>query len=373
MTRRALLFVLLAAAAVPAAAHPYLAAPAVEIGDQRSLPWNGATDFGLVADYDVATRLVPETLALLSPTTPPLVRYETLRRAALYLSPRFAAPDVSLALRLKLGRRLQERADRSDVSPRLKALSLFDLGCFEALCGRDRTLSSGRDGYALAAQALPYLPEAAAEVEYVLLQLSTSAPDYERHFGAALAGAQEGTLLAANLLDDFDHEFADLAALRADLRRAAEEDELFPGFPTPPPVPGADPAVREEVVLLVPASLSVRKAEDGALAVSWVTTAPEAVRLAVGKHMVVGTRIDEGVWAGERRLEAHDGEALFDGEPLEAADGTSFLRDLPDTSPLVLRAKVQIFETDIPGQHMWSPTGDRYRVLWERTYEAVLR
>ena len=37
-----------------------------------------------------------------------------------------------------------------------------------------------------------------------------------------------------------------------------------------------------------------------------------------------------------------------------------------------LSRPTQVFETDIPTQHMWSPTGGRYRVLWERTYEVRL-
>lgn len=374
MARRALLVLplLLLPTALPAGAHPYLAERAVEIGDARALPWNGATDFGLVADYDVATRLVPDTLALLTPTTPPLVRYEILRRAALYLSPRFSTLEAALPLRLKLGRRLRDRVNDPNAPPRLRALARFDAGCFEALCGRDRTLASGRDGYAQAAQALPDLPEAAAEVSYVLARIAP-ASQADPHTQAALDGAQEGTLLAVNILRDWDHEYPTLEALRAELHKSVTMDAWIPDYPQPPPVPGADPDARQEVVLLVPAALSVRKADDGALAVGWVTTAPEAVRVAVGKRMVLGTRIDESVWAGGKHLEGHDSETLLSGEPLWDADSTSFLRDLPATGPLVLRATVRVFETDIPDQHLWSPTGGRYRVLWERTYEVPLR
>jgi hypothetical protein len=358
-----------------AGAHPYLAEESVVIGEARSLPWNGETDFGLVADYDVKTRLVPDTLALLSATTTPLVRFETLRRAALYLSPRFCTPEVALPLRVRLARRLRERVDTPGAPPRLLALARFDAGTFEALCAKDRTLTSGRAGYSLASLALPDLPEASAEVAYVLCRLAPPGTPTEGHGSAALAGCREGSPLARNLLRDFQHEFETLDALRADLGQTTDGREMVPGFPQPPAVPGADPDVRHEVVLLAPAAISVREADDGARVVGWVRANPVPVRLAVGHRMVIGTRIDEGVWVGEERIPAHDTETLLGGEPMGAVDGASFLRDLPEASdggPVTLRAKVQVFETDIPPQHMGSPTGGRYRVLWERTYEVRL-
>lgn len=375
MRTTCLLLCLLALTAVAAEAHPYLAESGVAIGEARSLPWNGETDFGLVADYDVPARLVPDTLAILSATTPPLVRFETLRRATLYLSPRFSSPEVALRLRIQLARRLQERAAREGLAPRLLALSRLDAGCFEALCAQDRTLSSGRDGYAQAKQAVSALPEAAAEVDYVLGRLAVGGMADQEHRGAALTAVEEGSLLALNILRDWQHEFATLADLRAELQRDRTNAVPEPGFPQPPPVPGANPEVRHEVVLLAPAALSVRKAEDDARVIGWVKANPLPVRLAVGHRMVVGTRIDESVWVGGERVATHDTETLLGGEPLGATGLAGYLRGVPawsDARPVVLRAHVQVFETDIPTQHMWSPTGGRYRVLWERTYEVRL-
>ena len=370
-----LLALLLGLATATARAHPYLSEGGVAIGEARSLPWNGETDYGLASDYDVGTRLVPDTLAILSATTQPLVRFETLRRAALELSPRFATPEVALGFRVQLARRLHARVDREGLTPRLLALARFDAGCFEALCAKDRTLSSGRDGYALAKLALPALPEAAGEVEYVLARLVVGGMADQEHASAALRAAEEGTPLARNILRDDQHEFPTLTALREDLERVRASASSLPGFPQPPAVPDADPKVRHEVVLLVPAAVSVRKAAAGALVVGWVKANPLPVRLAVGHRMVVGTRIEESVWRGEERVSAHDTETLLGGEPMWAVNGEGYLRDVPaatDGQAVVLRATVQIFETDIPPQHMWSPTGGRYRVLWERTYEVRL-
>lgn len=375
MRPTAILLLLLVAAGA-ANAHPYLSEGALLIGDERSLPWNGETDFGLVSTYDAKARLVPDTLALLNGTSAPLVRFETLRRAALYLSPRFSTPEAALSLRIQLARRLGERTEVEGLTPRALALARFDAGCFDALCAMDRTLSSGRDGYALAKRALADLPEAAAEIQYVLARIAPPGRTDEAHAGAALEAAEDGTPLARNILRDWQHEYATLKALCTYLDRQQSSTHPEMGFPQPPPVPGANPEARHEVVLLAPAALSVRKAEDGALAVGWVEASPLTIRLEVGHRMIVGTRIEESVWAGEERVAAHDSEALLGGEPMWASGSKSFPRDLPtatEGTPVVLRAVVQIFETDIPGQHMWSPTGGRYRVLWERTYEVRLR
>src|SRR5215471_12437286 len=80
---------LLVVTAITAAARPALAGPPFlchpfEIGTAASLPWEPGKDFWRGrADYDVA-RLVDDTMALLTPNTPVLVRMETLRRATFY-------------------------------------------------------------------------------------------------------------------------------------------------------------------------------------------------------------------------------------------------------------------------------------------------
>jgi hypothetical protein len=304
------------------------------------------------------------------------VRFETLRRAALYLSTRSVTPDVALPVRLKLGRRLQARAADTRLLPRARALARFDAGCFEALCGKDRTLSSGRDGYAQAKRALDALPEAAAEVEYVLARIAPPGQAGDAHAGAALRGAKDDTLLSRAILRDWQHEYPSLEALRAELARQDALTEPEPGFPTPPPVPGADPERRHEVVLLASRALAVRDEPDGAVAVGWVAAHPVALRLEVGHRMVLGTRIRQSVHVGEQHLERHDSEALLGGEPLHAVGSKSFLHQLPegsDEAPVVLRATVEVFETDVPGQHLWHPEGGRYRVLWTRRYEVRLR
>jgi len=104
-------------AANPALAGPPLLCFPFDIGTARSLPmgtggWR-ATDPG----YDV-THLVDDTLALLTPETPVIVRMETLRRATIY-----AALDAGAAERLL--KALQARA----AAPTAGApLAVFDFG-----------------------------------------------------------------------------------------------------------------------------------------------------------------------------------------------------------------------------------------------------
>jgi hypothetical protein len=91
MTRRTLRSVssilitagLLLALVRPAPAGPVLICKNYEIGAAKSLPWGGSDWRSVKPDYDI-NRLVEDTLALLTPDTPVIVRMETLRRAVIY-------------------------------------------------------------------------------------------------------------------------------------------------------------------------------------------------------------------------------------------------------------------------------------------------
>lgn len=68
-------------------------------------------------------------------------------------------------------------------------------------------------------------------------------------------------------------------------------------------------------MLLVPVALSVRKTEDGALAVGWAKTNPLPVRLEVGHRMVVGTPIPRVRLVVERGLTLRCRLVNPEGEP----------------------------------------------------------
>src|SRR5437667_11540374 len=67
-----------------AEAGPPLICHAFEIGNAKSLPWGNSQNWNSPKlGYDIA-KLSEDTIALLSPDVPVVVRMETLRRAAIY-------------------------------------------------------------------------------------------------------------------------------------------------------------------------------------------------------------------------------------------------------------------------------------------------
>src|SRR5882724_6347749 len=96
-----------ALAGPPLICHPF------DIGSARSLPWTGPVWSRIDKNYNT-DRLVEDTLGLLTPNTPVLVRLETLRRATVYCllptADRTVTPPVNdAAVPRGLLSRLQDR------------------------------------------------------------------------------------------------------------------------------------------------------------------------------------------------------------------------------------------------------------------------
>ena len=101
----------------PALAGPPLLCFPFEIGAARSLPMGTGGWHATDPSYNVA-HLVDDTVALLTPQTPVIVRMETLRHAAIYASTNAAVADALL-------KTLQARAS----APTADApLAVFDFG-----------------------------------------------------------------------------------------------------------------------------------------------------------------------------------------------------------------------------------------------------
>src|SRR5471030_2220606 len=103
MTQLRPLLVAMAALAAVLLARPALAGPPLlcfpfDIGSARSLPMGHGGWHATDPTYDVS-RLVPDTLALLTPTAPVMVRMETIRRATIYAS---AHPTLAAQLMTEL-------------------------------------------------------------------------------------------------------------------------------------------------------------------------------------------------------------------------------------------------------------------------------
>jgi hypothetical protein len=195
--------------AAPALAGPPLVCHPINIGSARSLPWTSAS-WKLSGDqsYDM-THLVSDTLALLGPDTPVLVRMETIRRAALY-----SQNNATVARELLAG--LQKRATRGEHD----ALAAFDYGYLietyrqlemafrmsrgGASPGNWVNPAAGFGGYAWVKKAIS-MRGGDAEMEFAaaLITRENWKQDYPGHVAKARAGMKQDPLLAQNALSSF--------------------------------------------------------------------------------------------------------------------------------------------------------------------------
>jgi hypothetical protein len=222
------LTILTAILAIPQAAlgGPPLTCHPFDIGGAKSLPWTAdILNLQGSSDYDIS-RLADDTLALLQPGTPVIVRMETLRRAALYSR---RDPLVAMDLLTKL----KSRATGSE------ALARFDAGYFaETLRQADMTFkknpngswdpvyaanaATGFAGYAWVQKAIE-LRGQDPDMEFAAA-LITSYPrqkSYDEHLRKAVSGAALGSLLAKNLVLHFGERGTTIADLRAKVATAS--------------------------------------------------------------------------------------------------------------------------------------------------------
>lgn len=183
----------------PLICHPYT------IGSAKTLP-GGQHWLGIDKTYNRQS-LVADTLALLTPETPILVRMETLRRAAIYATSEMrgwdkgAYTDEDRKFSRDLVSALRERTKNPD--PKMRALALFDAGFFAETL-RQTNMDPGVDGYSLLTEAAK-LRGSDPEMEFALALASVSSrqKEHAEHLARARAAAKEGTLLANNLASHF--------------------------------------------------------------------------------------------------------------------------------------------------------------------------
>jgi hypothetical protein len=194
-----------------AIAGPPLICHAVDIGTAQSLPWTSAGwNLSGQETYDVS-HLVPDTLALLAPSTLVLVRMETLRRATLYAQQRTAVAKELLF-------RLEARTRQNPKD----ALAAFDFG-YLVECYRqaswlhqhtDWLKASGDtmganlvmkiDGYESVRKAIA-LRGSDPQMEFAAALMTTESArsEHDRHLQNAIAGAKADALLGRNLASRF--------------------------------------------------------------------------------------------------------------------------------------------------------------------------
>jgi hypothetical protein len=196
---------LLTTMAAPALAGPPLICHRFEIGTAASLPFGDGADWNTpLSSYDVK-QLTADTLRLLTPSAPILVRMETMRRATIY-----AGRDAAVAHDLLA--RLMGRALTAEANGRPDALAWFDAGYLvesyrqAGFVHRDRGSRSaltlgdeltGVDGYAWVRKALQ-LAGTQPEMEFAA-SLMKEGDASAAHRRRALAGVKAGSLLAQNV------------------------------------------------------------------------------------------------------------------------------------------------------------------------------
>jgi len=192
-----------------AQAGPPLICHAIEIGNALSLPWiSHSWNLSGSENYDTKN-LVRDTLEILGPDTPVLVRMETLRRATLY-----ARKDPLAAKELLA--RLHARATAAESAGHPDALAWFDAGylaeTYKQWIGQkwmrvstdEQNPAAGVDGYALVKKAIalrgadPQMQFAAA-----LITLAGPADEHRQYAEKAIIGAKSDSLLAENLRAHF--------------------------------------------------------------------------------------------------------------------------------------------------------------------------
>lgn len=187
-------------AAAVLAGPPLLCWP-YDIGGAKSLPFAGDNWRSADPNYNIQ-HLANDTMALLQPNTPVIVRMETIRRATVY-----AMKDRGIADRLH--ERFEARVNEAEKRGKPDALALFDLGylreTYKQTHGADslQSVAAGRDGYAMITRAIQIRgsdPEMEFAAAIVQADSRANASLRAAHCKQAIAGAVEGSLLATNLV-----------------------------------------------------------------------------------------------------------------------------------------------------------------------------
>ena len=199
---------LLITSAVPALAGPPLICHPFDIGTAQSLPFGNTSEGwrgwqATLPSYD-RSKLVDDTLALLTPKTPVIVRMETLRRASAY-----SVDDRALATRLLAA--LEARTTRT---PRTAAegLTSFDYGylveTYRQLGQRGVTVKAtidGVDGYALVKAAMAQMPDDAGLqfAAALITESPATRAQHSAHLQRAREMARADALVARNVATHF--------------------------------------------------------------------------------------------------------------------------------------------------------------------------
>lgn len=172
----------------PLICHPF------EIGPAKSLPWSAGSNWNNPDPSYDTSRLISDTMNLLSPQTPILARMETMRRATIY-----ASKDEPLAAAL-----IAKVSARISGGGSADSLAWFDAGylteTYRQLNDLTRSvIPKGQDGYAWTLKAIRMGGSEVPAMEYAASMIQSHTRWPNEHFAKAKAGAKQGSLLAINI------------------------------------------------------------------------------------------------------------------------------------------------------------------------------
>lgn len=226
------LLVILSASELTFAGPPLICHP-FEIGDAKSIPWEGKNWREVKRDYDL-NRLVPDVMAILETDASILVRMETIRRAAVYSV--WSQVDREVPIKVKDNKIAQALFDK--IIARSKAaesrgfktkadqLALFDAGyiveTFKYIYPMGiPNIATPYDGYNMVDNA-SHLMNKPGDVEFALAVILKNhkgqATIQDQHLKKAISTVAEGSLLAKNLINHFPERGTSLSQLRASVR-----------------------------------------------------------------------------------------------------------------------------------------------------------
>jgi hypothetical protein len=202
------MFAGMVAMAVPAYAGPPLLCHPYDIAQAQSLPWDGSSWSNGLPGYDIQ-HVVADTEALLTPSTPVIVRMETLRRAALYASQDGKVASALLDRMLNRARSAEAAGhpdamaflDAAYVSEAFREIAMLgDSSQFRARAAAVRPLVENGRGYSLIERSLTLRPnDAALHFAAALIAADNNRAAYTAHAAKAKAGAASDPLLTRNI------------------------------------------------------------------------------------------------------------------------------------------------------------------------------
>lgn len=146
-------------------------------------------------------------------------------------------------------------------------------------------------------------------------------------------------------------------------------------FTVIPNIQDADPSIRSPMRVRIPTRLKVVHTND-TLAIRIDTNSLKVVQTTAGARMILGVRYVLFVHPEGKERGHRDSVGLLCDPDLDFNFGsTTHLVQVHEQlgGNVVVEMDLELFETDVPVQHMWSPTSEKFKVLRKGTLKELIR